>query len=123
MNWAEEIDLKSIEMLFDDDVLFSLIQFTLLAKMTDLDVLHNVLSKLSNQCSYRFDVSWNLKEDEVSLSDTSNILSKTFEQIKGSIPVELELSSEGNHHSMRAMTLPRMDSSFSIFPFKNTVCR
>ena len=123
MNWIEEINLKSIEMLFADDVLFSLTNFALLAKMTDFDVLENVLSKLSNQCLCRFDVTWVLKEDEVALSDMSNILSKTFEQLKGSMPVELELSSKRNHHSIRAMTLPRMDSCFSIFLFENTVCR
>ena len=123
MNWVREINLKSIGMLFGDDVLFSLTKFALLAKMTELDVLHNVLSKLSNQCSYRFDVTWNLKEDGMALSDTNNILSKTFQQLKGSMPIELQLSSTGNDHSMRAMTLPRMDSCFSVRLFEDTVCR
>ena len=121
MNWIEEINLKSIEMLFEDDVLFSLTNFTLLAKITDLDVLHNVLSKLSSQCLYRFDVTWNAMDDEVSLSDTSDILSNTSEQLKGPVPIALELSSERDHYSMRAMTLPRMDSLFSVFLFQNAV--
>ena len=121
MNWTEEINLKSIEMLFEDEVLFSLTNFTLLAKITDLDVLHNVLSKLSSQCLYRFDVSWNVMDDEVSLSDRSDVLSNTFEQLKGPMAIELELSSKQDHYSMRAMTLPRMDSLFSVFRFENTV--
>ena len=123
MNWVQEINLKSIEMLFDDDVLFSLIQFTLLANITDLDVLHNVLSKLSGQCSYRFDVRWNVMNDEEPLSDPNSILSKTFEQFKGPMTIDLELSLEGNHYSIRAMTLPRIDPSFSIFLFRKAMCR
>ena len=121
MNWTEEINLKSIEMLFEDDVLFSLTNFTLLAKITDLNVLHNVLSQLSSQCLYRFDVSWNVMDDEVPLSHRSDVLSNTFEQLKGPMAIELELSSKQDHYSMRAMTLPRMDSLFSVFRFENTV--
>ena len=124
-NWVEEIDFKSIEMLFEDEVLFSLTNFTLLAKITDLDVLLNVLSKLSSQCSYRFDVSWNVMDDEVSLLNTTDILWNIFEQFKRSTPIELELSSRGNHYLMRAMTLPRMDVSLFVDSYldKNIVHR
>ena len=121
-NWVKEINLKSIEMLFEDDVLFSLTNFTLLGQITDFDVVHNVLSKVSSQCSYRFDVTWDVMDDEVSLPDTSNILLKTFEQLKGPIPIELEFSSKRDYYSIRAMTLPRMDSFFSIFSFQNAYC-
>ncbi len=107
------VDVKSIEMLFEDDVFFSLTNFTLLAEITDLDVLHKVLSKLSNQCVYRFDVLWAVKDD-VSLSDTSDILSNTFQQLKGPIPIELELTVKRDTYSVRAMTLPRMDVFFSV---------
>ena len=79
MIWVEKIiNVKSIEMLFKCDVLFSLTNLTLLAQIRDLDVLHNILSKLSSQCSYRFDVTWYVV-DELSLLDTSDILSNTFE--------------------------------------------
>jgi hypothetical protein len=100
-------------MLFEDDVFSSLTNFTLLGEITDLDVLHKVLSKLSNQCVYRFDVLWAVKDD-VSLSDTSDILSNTFQQLKGPIPIELELTVKRDTYSVRAMTLPRMDGFFSV---------
>ena len=107
--WAEKVlHVKSIEMLFECDVLFALTNFTLLAEITDLNVLQNFLSKLSSQCLYRFDVTWYVM-DEVSLSDTSNILSNTLEQLKGPMTIELELSLKGDMYSIRAMTLPRMD--------------
>ena len=117
MNWINEINLESIEILFEDDVLFSLTQFILLADLTDLDVLHNVLSKLSSQCLYRFDVTSNVTNDEVSLSDPSNFVSNTFEKLKVPVSVELESSSKGNHYYIRAMTLPRVDSFFSVYRF------
>lgn len=92
MNWVEEINLKAIEMLFEDDVLFSLTNFILLAEITDLDVLHNILSKLSSQCSYRFDVNWKINKDEVSLSD-SNIVLNTCEQLETPMSIDVELYS------------------------------
>ena len=114
MNWVERaISVKSIERLFECDVLFSLTNFTLLGDITDLNVLHNVLSKLSSQCLYRFDLTWHII-GVVSLLDTSNILSNTFEQLKGPVPIELEVSLEENTYSIRAMTLPRMDSYVDV---------
>lgn len=57
LNWIKTIiDMKSIEMLFECDVLLSLAQFTLSARIRNVDVLLSVLSKLSSQCLYRFDV-------------------------------------------------------------------
>ncbi len=115
MNWVEKVvNVKSIEQLFECDVLFSLTNFTLLAQINDLNVLHNVLSKLSSQCFYRFDVKWNVIDEEVSLLDTSNVLSKTFEQLKGPMPIELELFLKRDNYSIRAMTLPRMDGFFCV---------
>ncbi len=109
MNWTEKVvNVKWIEMLFECEVLFSLTNFTLLAQISDLDVLHQVLSKLSSKCFYRFDVKWDVM-DQVSVSETSNILSNTFEQFKGPTPIELELFLRGDMYSIRAMTLPRMD--------------
>ena len=121
MNWAKEINLKSIEMLFDDDVLFSLTQFTLLAKIEDVNVLHNVLSKLSSQCSYQFDVAWKILNDEVLLSDSRNVALNIFEQLKVPMSIDMEFFSKQDHYSTRAMTLPRMDSFFSVFHFKNAM--
>ena len=84
MIWDEKIiDVQSIDMLFHCDVLFSLTNFTLSATITDPDTLRNLLSKLSPQCSYRFDVT-SFVRSNVSLADTSNILSNTFQQLKPS---------------------------------------
>lgn len=114
LNWVEKVvNMKSIEMLFECDVLLSLTNFTLLGQISDLDVLQNVLPKLSSECLYRFDVTWYVTDD-VSLSDTSDILSNTFEQLKGPVPVELELTVKMDTYSIRAMTLPRMDVFFCV---------
>lgn len=114
MYWIEKIiKMKSIDMLFESDVLFSLTNFTFLAPIDDLNVLHHVLSKLSSQCLYRFDVTWCVMDD-IWLSDTSDILSNTFDQLKGSIPIELEVYLEQDEYSIRAMTLPRMDVFFPV---------
>ena len=121
MNWVKEINLKSIEMLFDNDVLFSLTKFTLLAKITGVYVLHNVLSKLSIQCLYRIDVKWNVLDDKMSLPETCIVLSNAFERLKEPIPMELDLISERNQVWMRTVTLPRTDSCFSLSLFQNAI--
>ena len=102
------INVESIDMLFESDVLFSLTNFTLLAQIDNLNVLHHVLSKLSSQCLYRFDIMWDVMDD-LFLSDASTILSNTFEQLKGPMPIELELSFKVEKYYIRAMTSPRMD--------------
>jgi hypothetical protein len=114
--------VKSIKELFEHDVLFSLTKFTLLAKIAGPCVLHNLLSMLSSQCLYSLDVKWFLGT-VVSLPETSNILSDTFEQLKGPVPIELELSLEKNMYFIRAVTVPRMDRSLCVYSYlhKNTV--
>ena len=84
------IKLKSINKLFEHDVLFSLTHFTLLGKITGCHVLLNLVSMISNQCLYSFDVQW-LMRTVVSVPNPNKILSKTFEKLKGLIPIELEL--------------------------------
>jgi len=110
------ITVKSIEKLFERDVLFSLTNFTLLAKIAGPDVLHNLLSMLSSQCLYSFDVKWFVKS-VVSLPETSKILSDTFQQLKGPVPIELELSLEENMHSIRAVTVPRIDTTLYVYSY------
>ena len=117
MNWDGEINLKSIEMLFDDDVLFSLTNFSLLAKINSVYVLYNVLSKLSIQCLYQIDVRWNVLNDHMSLPDTVNYLSNAFERLKEPIPIELDLPSASENNMMRTITLPRTDSCFYLSEF------
>ena len=112
MNWGGEINLKSIEMLFDDDVLFSLTNFRLLANINSVYVLCNVLSKLSIQCLYQIDVMWNVLNDHMSLPETINVLSNAFERLKEPIPIELDLPSANENNMMRTITLPRTDSCF-----------
>ncbi len=107
ISWNECIvTVKSINQLFERDILFSLIKFTLSAEMAGPHILHNLLSMLSSQCLYSFDVGW-LVRTVVSLSEASKILSDTFQQLKGSVPIELELSLEENMYSIRAVTEPK----------------
>jgi len=116
------ITVKSIEKLFEHDVLFSLTNFTLLAKIAGPYVLQNLLSMLSSQCLYSLDVNW-FVGTVVSLPETSAILSDTFQQFKGPVPIELELSLEENMYSIRAVTVPRMDRSLCVYSYlhKNTM--
>jgi hypothetical protein len=114
--------VKSINQLFDRDVLFSLTKFTLSAKMAGPHVLNDLLSMLSPQCLYSFDIEWSVSS-ALSLSETSKILSDTFQQLKGSVPIELELCLEINcippMYSIRVITLPRMDRYLSIYLYLN----
>jgi hypothetical protein len=52
---------ESIHELFERDVLFSLINFRLLAEVSGLQVLHNLQSMLSSQCLCSFDVGWSVQ--------------------------------------------------------------
>jgi len=116
------IDLKSVNKLFERDVLFSLTNFTLWASMTGLHVLHNLLSMLSSQCLYSLDVNWCVSSIGP-LPETSNILFNTFQQLKGPVPIELELFLESNVCFIRAVTVPRMDKSLCVYSYqyKNTM--
>jgi hypothetical protein len=113
--------VKSINQLFERDVLFSLMKFTLWGKMAASHILQDLLSMLSSQCLYSFDVWW-VVETVVSLSETSKILSDTFQQLKVSVPIELELSLEANMYSIRAVTESKRDGCLFVYSYlHNTV--
>ncbi len=84
-------------------------------------ILQDLLSMLSSQCLYSFDVWW-VVETVVSLSETSKILSDTFQQLKVSVPIELELSLEANMYSIRAVTESKRDGCLFVYSYlHNTV--
>lgn len=111
--WDGLITLKSFTELFDRDILISLMKFKLYAEIDSPHFLHNLLSILSSQCLYSFDVDWFVKST-VPLPEISKILSDTCEQMKGLMTKELEISvvylNNINHTChMRAVTIPRMN--------------
>ncbi|CAF4046120.1 unnamed protein product, partial [Rotaria sp. Silwood1] len=111
-----------LDRLFERDVWFSLTNFKLLGLVTGPHVIHNLLSMLSDQCLYVLIVKW-YAWPSISLSDTSDILLNTFRQLKGRVPIELELSLNEDNYSIRALTIPRMDKCLSAYDYvnKNTV--
>jgi hypothetical protein len=110
------LNLGSVNKLFECDILSSLTHFSLEARMAGPYVLGNLLSMLSKQCSYFFDVHWSVTP-AVTLSETSNILSNTFQQFKGSTPIELELTLEKDDYSIRALTPPKLDRHLSVYSY------
>ncbi|CAF4993496.1 unnamed protein product [Rotaria sp. Silwood1] len=116
------MNLESINELFERDVLFSLMNFSLLADVAGLHVLHNLQFMLSSQCLYSFDIRWSVKT-VVSISETSKILFDTFQQLKGPVPIELELSLLKDMYDIRALTVPRMDKWLYVYTYlhKNIV--
>jgi hypothetical protein len=122
------INLESVNKLFERDVLFSLTNFTLLATIADPYVLQNLLSMLSNQCLYSFGVNWFMTIAVLSSLEINKILSDIYQQLKGPVPIELELSLEENMYQtyrIRAVTVPRMDKCLCVYFYlhKNTVHR
>ncbi|CAF3368964.1 unnamed protein product [Rotaria sp. Silwood1] len=120
------IDLESVNKLFERDVLFSLTNFTLLARIADPYILQNLLSMLSNQCLYSFGVNWLMRSAVLSSLEINKILSDIYQQLKGPVPIELELSLEENMYQtyrIRAVTVPRMDKCLCVYFYlhKNTV--
>ncbi|CAF5023467.1 unnamed protein product, partial [Rotaria sp. Silwood1] len=120
------IDLESVNKLFECDVLFSLTNFTLLATIADPYILQNLLSMLSNQCLYSFGVNWLMRTAVLSSLEINKILSDIYQQLKGPVPIELELSLEENMYQtyrIRAVTVPRMDKCLCVYFYlhKNTV--
>jgi hypothetical protein len=114
--------LESINQLFERDVLYSLTKFTLVGMVTGLHILRNFISMLSDQCLYSLDV-WLRVHTTVSLFDTSIILLDAFQQMKGRMPIELELSLNDNNYSIRVLTVPRIGKSLRAYSYldKNTV--
>ncbi len=112
-----------LNQLFDHDVLFSLMNFTLLGLMAGPDVVRNLLSMLCHQCSYTLMVRWHV-ETMISLSSTSAILLDTLRQLQSRIPIELELSLYHHGYCIEASTVPRIGRSLYVGSDlnKNNVC-
>jgi hypothetical protein len=122
IEWNGVITWKSFTDIFERDILFSLDKFTLFAIIDSADFLRNLLSMFSSQCLYSFNVVW-FMETTVSLSETSKILSDTFQQLKASVPIELELTIEQIWYSMRARTISMMNKCLDVdsYLYKKTV--
>ncbi|CAF4685277.1 unnamed protein product [Rotaria sp. Silwood2] len=110
--------MELLDQLFDHDVLFSLTKFTLEGMVTGPNVVSKLLSMLCHQCSYTYIVRWIVK-NTISLSNTSSILLNTLQQLKGRIPIELELCLYNNGYSIETFTLPRKDKSLCAYKYLN----
>ncbi|CAF0848431.1 unnamed protein product [Adineta steineri] len=99
-------DGESIDQLFDHDVLFSLTNFTLVGIVTGSKVVGNLLSMLSDQCSYTLMVNWRVRT-MISYSETSIILLDTFRQLQSRIPIELKLSLYQQCYTIAVLTIPQ----------------
>ncbi|CAF3435762.1 unnamed protein product [Rotaria socialis] len=114
IKWNECImNVKSINELFECDVLFSLTNFILAAQVNSPYVLHNLLSILSCQYLYSFYVNWFVKTVIIPL-EPNKILSNMFEALKGPVPIELKLCFRENMYYIIAVTLPRMEKSMCV---------
>ncbi|CAF3292720.1 unnamed protein product [Rotaria sp. Silwood2] len=82
--------MELLDQLFDHDVLFSLAKFTLEGMVTGPNVVSKLLSMLCHQCSHTYIIRWIVKTT-ISLSNTCSILLNTLQQLKGRMPIELEL--------------------------------
>jgi hypothetical protein len=93
-------------------------KFKLWAEIDNPHFLRNLLSILSSQCSYSFDVFWYVKST-VPLPEISKILSDTCEQLKGLMSMELEISVADLNNichtcCMSAVTIPRMNKCLFV---------
>ncbi len=114
IDWVGRITVKSFTEFFERDVLSSLMKFSLFTTIDSPHLLYNLLPMFSSQCLYSFGIIWYM-ETPVSLSETSKILSDTFQQLKGSVPIELELSiGIGYMSSIRARTIPSMKQYLDV---------
>jgi len=112
------ITSKSFIDFFERDILFSLNKFTLFATIDSPHFLRSLLPMFSSQCLYSFAVVWFVKTT-VSLSETSKILSDTFQQLKASVPIELKLTIKNmsgieNMYSITARTIPSMKKYLDV---------
>jgi len=117
--WFNTImNVDTINELFEVDVLFSLTKFTLWGRVDGANVLQHIRSKLSSQCLYSFDVEWHVK-NVVSLSESDKIFFNTFHQLKGSIPIQLQMYSLINKYFIRASTIPMVDTDLHVSSYLN----
>ncbi|CAM4985216.1 unnamed protein product, partial [Rotaria socialis] len=93
--------MELLDQLFDHDVLFSLTKFALEGIVTGPNVVSKLLSMLSHQCSYTYIIRWIVKTT-IALSNTSSIFLNTLQQLKGRIPIELELCLHNDGYSIDA---------------------
>ena len=64
---------------------------------------------------------WNVMDDKMVVSETTNVLGDAFERLEERIPIELELTSDIDKVWMRAVTTPRTDSCFFLSLFQNAM--
>ena len=116
------MNVNSINELFGLDVLFSLKKFSLSGRVDGPYVLQYLLSMLSSQCLYSFDVEWHAKH-VVSLSETNEIFFNTFHQLKGSVPIKLKIYLILDKYFIRASTVPLQDTDLCVTSYldKDTV--
>jgi hypothetical protein len=94
--------------LFDLEVLCSLSHLALVGRVSSASVVQQLLSILSVQCSYSFDVYW-YDTPSLTRTEASQLLVKTFRQLKSRQPIELTSDLCRNHCEIQLRTLPRRE--------------
>jgi hypothetical protein len=112
------MNVDSINELFEVDVLFSLTKFTLWGDVDGPNVLQDLRSKLSSQCLYSFNVEWHVK-NVVSLLENDKIFFNIFHQLKGSIPIKLQMYLLVFNYFIRASTIPILDTDLCVSSYLN----
>ena len=99
--------------LFDLEVLYSLSHFSLVGRVSSTSVVQQLLSILSVQCSYSFDVYW-YDTPRLTRSEASKILVNTCRQLKSRKPIELTLKLCSDMYKIQLRTLPRRELHIDI---------
>lgn len=111
--------LDQFDQLFDRDVLFSLKKFRLLGTVAGPEVVHHLISRLSEECLYSFNVRWDVA-DELSQANTSTVLLNTIREMKGRIPMEVQFYLYRYRYTAEAYTVPRLNKSLTVQEYFNT---
>jgi hypothetical protein len=102
--------------LFTPDVFFQLTHFSLIAKSLSNLVVQELLSMLSSQCCYSFDLHEYRRTTPMDLeqSTVSNIMVNTFRTLKSWKPMEILFDTCRNGYYLWAYTLPRKCRELSL---------
>jgi hypothetical protein len=99
--------------LFDLEVLCSLSHLALVGRVSSASVVQQLLSILSVQCSYSFDVYW-YDTPNLTRTEASQLLVKTFRQLRSRKPIELTLKLHSDMYKIQLRTLPRRELHINI---------
>ena len=113
---ASIVSLQALTQLFCCDVFIVLTHFSLVGQVTSVHVVGQLLSILSDGCSYSLAVKW-FHTSVVARSESSALIVDTFRRLNSRKRTELQLELCSDHCMISVFTMPRKDTQLFVWKY------